>query len=256
VSGNWKMNYDHIAAIRTVQDLGLRLDSADVATVDVSVHPPFVDIRSVQSVLEDRQIPVALGAQHCYFEEEGAFTGEVSPGMLESLSVSYVIVGHSERRRLFGQTDEQVRATVGAVLAHAMTPIVCVGEDEAQRESGEAKEVIARQVSAATEGLPKSQVAGMVIAYEPIWAIGTGNAASPDDAQAGCARVRAIVASQAGEDAAGALRVLYGGSVTGDTTAELIGCKDVDGFLVGGASLRAPEFVSIIRATAPATARR
>jgi triosephosphate isomerase len=256
VSGNWKMNYDHIAAIRTVQDLGLRLDAADVATVDVSIHPPFVDIRSVQSVLEDRQIPAALGAQHCYFEEEGAFTGEVSPGMLESLGVSYVIVGHSERRRLFGQTDEQVRATVRAVLAHGMTPIICVGEDETERDAGETEGVIVRQVGAATEGLSKAQVGGIVVAYEPIWAIGTGNTASPEDAQAGCARIRDVVASGPGEEAAGTLRVLYGGSVTAENTAELSGGKDVDGFLVGGASLRAAEFVSIIRAASPAAARR
>jgi triosephosphate isomerase (TIM) len=256
VSGNWKMHYDHLAAIRTVQDLGLRIDAADVAAVDVSVHPPFVDLRSVQAVLEDRQVPVALGAQHCYFEEEGPYTGEVSPGMLESLGVSYVIVGHSERRRLFGETDEQVRATTAAVLAHGMTPIICVGEDETEREDQKTEDVIGGQVSAATAGLPVSQVAGLVIAYEPIWAIGTGNAASPDDAQAGCAFVRSVVASSAGEAAAGTLRVLYGGSVSGETTAELAAGADVDGFLVGGASLRAPEFVSIIRAAAPVPARR
>jgi triosephosphate isomerase len=256
VSGNWKMNNDHIAAIRTVQDLGLRLDAADVATVDVSIHPPFVDIRSVQSVLEDRQIPVSLGAQHCYFEEEGAFTGEVSPGMLESLDVSYVIVGHSERRRLFGQTDDQIRATVRAVIAHGMTPILCVGEDEGERAGGTTDDVLERQVRAAIEGLSKSQVGSIVIAYEPIWAIGTGNNASPEDAQAGCAQVRSVVASASGEEAAGTLRVLYGGSVSAENTGELAGGKDVDGFLVGGASLRAAEFVSIIRATSPAATRR
>ena len=120
-----------------MQDIGLRLEPADVASVDVSVHPPFVDLRSVQTVLEDRGIPVALGAQHCYYEEQGAFTGEVSPEMLESLGVSYVIVGHSERRRLFGQTDEQVRATVPAVLRHGMMPVICVGEDEDERDRDE-----------------------------------------------------------------------------------------------------------------------
>ena len=152
VSGNWKMNHDHLAAIRTVQDLGMRLDAADVAAVDVSVHPPFTDLRSVQTVLEDRGIPVALGAQHCHFEEEGAFTGEVSPAMLERLGVSYVIVGHSERRRLFGQTDEQVRAIVPAVIWHSMTPLLCVGEDGEERERGETEQVLTGQVTAALEG--------------------------------------------------------------------------------------------------------
>jgi triosephosphate isomerase (TIM) len=256
VSGNWKMHNDHIAAIRTVQDLGLRLDAADVAVVDVSVHPPFVDLRSVQTVLEDRQIPVALGAQHCYYEEEGAFTGEVSPGMLESLGVSYVIVGHSERRRIFGETDEQVHATVPAVLRHGMTPIVCVGEDEAERENGETDEVLTRQVTAAIDGLPNTQVGSLVIAYEPIWAIGTGRTASVDDAQSGCAHVRSVVAGIAGEADASTLRVLYGGSVTAETTPELASADDVDGFLVGGASLRAPEFVAIVRAAAPVRSRR
>jgi triosephosphate isomerase (TIM) len=256
VSGNWKMHNDHLAAIRTVQDLGLRLDAADVAAVDVSVHPPFVDLRSVQAVLEDRQIPVSLGAQHCYHEEEGAFTGEVSPEMLEALGVSYVIVGHSERRRLFGQTDVEVKLTVRAVHSHSMTPILCVGEDEEQREAGETDEVIARQVTAALEGLTTSQIAATVVAYEPIWAIGTGNVASAQDAGSGCGQVRSVVASVAGEDAASSIRVLYGGSVTAETTPELACAPDVDGFLVGGASLRAPEFVAIVRATAPAGVRR
>jgi triosephosphate isomerase len=248
------MNHDHLAAIRTVQDLGMRLDAADVASVDVSVHPPFVDLRSVQTVLEDRGIPVALGAQHCYFEEAGAFTGEVSPGMLESLGVTYVIVGHSERRRLFGQTDDQVRATVPQILTHGMVPIVCVGEDGAERESDQTEEVLTRQVTAALEGLPGTQVGGLVVAYEPVWAIGTGVTASAQDAQSGCAHVRSVVGSVSGATAAATVRVLYGGSVTPDTTAELAACDDVDGFLVGGASLRAPEFVSIVRAAAPAPA--
>jgi len=256
VSGNWKMHHDHLAAIRTVQDLGMRLDAADVAAVDVSVHPPFVDLRSVQTVLEDRGIPVALGAQHCYFEEEGAFTGEVSPAMLERLGVSYVIVGHSERRRLFGQTDEQVRAIVPAVIRHSMTPLVCVGEDGDERERGETEEVLTGQVTAALKGLPAAQVGTMVVAYEPVWAIGTGQTASAQDAQAGCAHVRSVVGEVAGKEAAGSIRVLYGGSVTPDTTPELASGEDVDGFLVGGASLRAAEFVAIVRGAAPARGKR
>jgi triosephosphate isomerase (TIM) len=256
VSGNWKMHNDHLAAIRTVQDLGLRLDPADVAAVDVSVHPPFVDLRSVQTVIEDRQIPVSLGAQHCFHKEEGAFTGEVSPGMLESLGVSFVIVGHSERRRLFSQSDEEVNLTVQAVHLHSMTPILCVGEDESQRDADETAEVINRQVKSAFEGLTVSQVAQSVVAYEPIWAIGTGNTASAQDAGAGCAQVRSVVAEVAGEDAAASVRVLYGGSVTAETTPDLASSRDVDGFLVGGASLRPSEFVDIVRAASPSTVRR
>jgi triosephosphate isomerase len=256
VSGNWKMNNDHLAAIRTVQDIGLRLEPADVASVDVSVHPPFVDLRSVQTVLEDRGIPVALGAQHCYYEEQGAFTGEVSPEMLESLGVSLVIVGHSERRRLFGQTDEEVRLTVPAILRHGMVPVICVGEDEDERGRDETEQVLSRQVTAALEGLPPAQVESLVIAYEPVWAIGTGNAASPEDAQSGCAYVRSVVSGLAGEQAGESVRVLYGGSVTAETASDLVSGKDVDGFLVGGASLRAVEFVAIVRATAPGRGRR
>jgi triosephosphate isomerase len=250
------MNNDHLAAIRTVQDIGMRLDAADVASVDVSIHPPFVDLRSAQTVLEDRGIPVSLGAQHCYFEEEGAFTGEVSPGMLAVLGVTYVIVGHSERRRLFGQTDEQVHQTVPAILRHSMTPILCVGEDAQERERDETNHVLERQVTAALQGLNPSQVAGMVVAYEPIWAIGTGQTAGPEDAQGGCSHIRSVVTAMAGEDAAASIRVQYGGSVTAETAVDLASCKDVDGFLVGGASLRAPEFVAVVRAIVAAGRKR
>lgn len=252
VSGNWKMHNDHLAAIRTVHDLGMRLDAADVASVDVSVHPPFVDLRSVQTVIEDRGIPVALGAQHCHFADEGAFTGEVSPPMLEKLGVTFVIVGHSERRRLFGETDEQVRAIVPSVIRHSMTPVVCVGEDGDERERGETEEIVSGQVTAALKGLPPAQVGAMVVAYEPVWAIGTGQTASAGDAQAGCAHVRVVVSDIAGEEAAASIRILYGGSVSADTAPELISGQDVDGFLVGGASLRPVEFVTIVRGAAPA----
>jgi len=250
------MHNDHLAAIRAVQDLGLRLDAADVASVDVSIHPPFVDLRTVQTVLEDRGIPVSLGAQHCYYEEQGAFTGEISPGMLQSLGVTYVIVGHSERRRLFGQSDDQVRATVPAILSHSMTPMLCVGEDEEERERQETEEVLARQVTSALKGLPSAHVAGMVVAYEPIWAIGTGQTASADDAQSGCSYIRSVAGEVASKEAADSLRILYGGSVTADTASDLASGRDVDGFLVGGASLRAAEFVAIIRAASPKSSKR
>jgi triosephosphate isomerase len=250
VSGNWKMHHDHLQSIRTVQDLGLRIGASDVASLDVSVHPSFTSLRSVQTVIEDRGIPVALGAQHCYHEDQGAFTGEVSPPMLARLGVSLVIVGHSERRQFFAQTDEVVAATLRAVLRHAMTPIVCVGETEEEREDGETETRLSTQVSAALKGLPGEQVAGLVIAYEPIWAIGTGRTATAEDAQAACAHIRGVVGELAGADAAGAVRIQYGGSVRPENAAELLGQPDVDGALVGGASLDAATFAAIVAAAA------
>jgi len=250
VSGNWKMHHDHVAAIRLVQDIGLRLEPADTQNVDLSVHPPFTDLRSVQTVLEDRRIPVVLGAQHCHSEDQGAFTGEVSAPMLARLGVRFVIVGHSERRHLFGQTDEEVAMRVRAVLRHDMTPVLCVGETEGERADGHTDAVLERQTRAALGGLSPAQVGGMVIAYEPVWAIGTGNTATPDDAQAGARLVRELVRSLAGEEAAAQVRIQYGGSVRPDNAAELMAEADVDGFLVGGASLEAPSFVEIARAAA------
>jgi triosephosphate isomerase len=241
------MHHDHLQSIRTVQDLGLRLTPADVGPLDVSVHPPFTDLRSVQTVLEDRAIPVALGAQHCFSEDQGAFTGEVAPPMLARLGVTYVIVGHSERRQLFGQTDEQVADTLRAVLRHAMTPIVCIGETEEEREAGETEARLATQATAALKGLPADQTAGLVLAYEPIWAIGTGATATGADAQLACAHIRGLVASVAGDEASQAIRIQYGGSVRPENTAELMGQRDIDGLLVGGASLEAATFAAIIR---------
>ncbi len=250
VSGNWKMHHDHLQSIRTVQDLGLRLGAADVASLDVSVHPTFTSLRSVQTVIEDRAIPVALGAQHCYHEDQGAFTGEVAPPMLARLGVSLVIVGHSERRQFFGQTDDVVAATLRAVIRHAMTPIVCVGETEEEREDGETEARLTAQTTAALKGLPAEQVAGLVIAYEPIWAIGTGRTATAEDAQSACAHIRAVVAEVTGAEAAGALRIQYGGSVRPENAAELLRQPDVDGALVGGASLEAATFAAIVQAAA------
>ena len=250
VSGNWKMHHDHLQSIRTVQDLGLRLGPAEVAGIDVSVHPTFTSLRSVQTVVEDRAIPVALGAQHCHHDDKGAYTGEVAPPMLARLGVSYVIVGHSERRQLFGQTDEVVAATARAVLRHDMTPIVCVGETLDEREDGDTEARLRAQTSAALHGLAAEQVAGLVVAYEPIWAIGTGNTATAEDAQRACAHIRAVVGELAGEEAAGALRIQYGGSVRPDNAEELLSQPDVDGALVGGASLEAVDFAAIVAGAA------
>lgn len=256
MSGNWKMHHDHLEAIRTVQELGLRLTAADLAAIDVSVHPPFTDLRSVATVIDDRGIGVFLGAQHCYSEDSGAFTGEVAPPMLARLGVSYVIVGHSERRQLFGQTDEQVAATLRGVLRSSMTPIVCVGETEAEREEGVTKERLSAQTATVLGGLPERQVASLVIAYEPIWAIGTGRTATAEDAQEACGHIRAVVEDLASGEAAAGLRIQYGGSVRPDNTSELMAEPDVDGLLVGGASLEASSFSAIVRNAAETVAAR
>ncbi len=250
VSGNWKMHHDHIEALHTVRDLGLRLKPEDVALLDVSVHPPFTDLRTVQTLVEKEHLPLALGAQHCSDQDAGAFTGEVSPRFLARLGTAYTIVGHSERRTLFGMTDETVASTLRAVLRHDMTPIVCVGETEEQRAAGRTEAVLEEQVLAALTGLEPEVVAGLVVAYEPIWAIGTGNSATAIDAEDACVFIRSLVGKLGGDEAAAAVRIQYGGSVNGENAADLMAEPDVDGLLVGGASLDAGKFTDIIRATA------
>lgn len=247
ISGNWKMHHNHFEAIQAVQKLHYRLDKDDHEAVEVSVHPPFTDIRSIQTIIESDKMSIRIGAQNCHWEDQGAFTGEVAPPMLAKLSVSHVIVGHSERRELFGETDEQVNKKVRAVLAHAMTPIMCCGETLEEREAGEAEAKVDRQVRAGLAGLSAEQVASSVVAYEPIWAIGTGKTATPDDAQAMCAHVRSVVSSEFGAEAANSVRIQYGGSVKPGNIAELMARPDIDGALVGGASLDADEFAAIVQ---------
>ena len=247
ISGNWKMHHNHFDAIALVQKLAYLLTKDDFAEADVSVHPPFTDLRSIQTLLDADRIDISLGAQHCYFEERGAYTGEVSPHFLEKLNVEYVIVGHSERRELFHQTDEIVERTLVAILRHHMTPILCVGETLGEREAGETLAKIHLQTRAALHGLAPEQVAGLVIAYEPIWAIGTGRTASAADAQEACGAIRALVADLHGADAAAGVRIQYGGSVKPDNAAELMAQPDIDGALVGGASLEADSFAAICR---------
>ncbi|MGD9996257.1 MAG: triose-phosphate isomerase, partial [Ilumatobacteraceae bacterium] len=193
ISGNWKMNLNHFEAIQTVQKLSYLLGKDDLLAVDVSVHPPFTDIRSVQTVIDADKLDFALGAQHCHWEDKGAFTGEVSPVFLAKLGVQYVICGHSERRELFGETDEMVAKKVAAIQRHGMTPIMCVGETLTEREAGETEGKVLGQVRAGLAGRSPEQIGAMVIAYEPIWAIGTGRNATADDAQHVCAAIRATV---------------------------------------------------------------
>ena len=247
ISGNWKMNLNHFEAIQTVQKLHYSLPKEVYDKVDVSVHPPFTDIRSVQTVIEADDLELLLGAQHCHFEEKGAFTGEVSPLFLAKLDVKLVVCGHSERRDVFGETDEMVNLKVKAILRHGMTPIMCCGESLAERESGETEAKVLGQVAAGLAGVKGDQVAGMVIAYEPIWAIGTGRTATADDAQSMCRAIRNAVAAQFGAEAAASVRIQYGGSVKAGTTSELMAQPDVDGALVGGASLDPDEFSRIVQ---------
>src|SRR5947209_3471116 len=199
ISGNWKMNHNHLDAIQVVQKLSYRLTSADYDAVDVSVHPAFTALRSIQTLIDADRIPIALGAQNCYWEDSGAYTGEVSPPMLAKLNVSYVIVGHSERREIFDETDEDVRKKLEAVFKHGMTPIVCVGETEEEREAGSTESKVTGQVEAAVTGLPAEQMERLVIAYEPIWAIGTGKTADPDDAQETIGLIRRVGRSLPGD---------------------------------------------------------
>ncbi len=247
ISGNWKMHHNHLEAIQVVQKLSFRLTRDDYEAVDVSVHPPFTNLRSIQTLLDADDVPIALGAQNCHTETHGAYTGEVSPTMLAKLGVAYCIVGHSERRELFGETDDVVRRKLEAVVAAGMTPIVCVGETLAEREAGTTEAKVAGQVRAALGDLPAEQAASLVIAYEPIWAIGTGRTATPEDAQATIGLVRRVVGEVQGPGVAGRVRIQYGGSVKSSNAAELMAQPDIDGALVGGASLDPDEFALIVQ---------
>jgi triosephosphate isomerase len=241
------MHHTHLDAIAMVQKLSYLLTDADYDAVDVSVHPAFTALRSIQTLLDADRIPISLGAQNCYWEPKGAFTGEISPHMLAKLDVAFVIIGHSERRQLFGETDEGVNRKAKAVLAAGMTPIICCGETLEERQAGSTESKCLGQVETGLEGLTTEQVAGLVLAYEPIWAIGTGVVATPEDAQAVIGAIRGQVQRQHGATAAAGVRIQYGGSVKPSNIAELMSKPDIDGALVGGASLEADEFSRIVR---------
>jgi len=249
ISGNWKMNLNHFEALQLVQKLSYNLTTADHAAVDVTVHPPFTDLRTVQTAIDSDKMKLQLGAQNCHWEDKGAYTGEVSPGMLAKLHIRWVIVGHSERRQIFGETDDWVLKKLHAVLDSGMAPIVCVGETLEEREMGATEAKVEGQVRSALAHSSPEVAAGLVFAYEPIWAIGTGRTATPDDAQSTCSLVRRVVGEVAGTEAAASVRVQYGGSVKASNAAALLGQPDVDGLLVGGASLDADEFASIVAAS-------
>jgi len=246
IAGNWKMHATHLEAIQMVQKLSYRLDPGDYERVEIVVCPPFTALRSVQTVIEADHLLLRLGAQNCYWEEQGAYTGEISAPMLAALSVSHVIVGHSERRQLFGETDSDVNRKLTAVLANDMTPILCCGETEQEREAGQTEELVGSQVRLGLSGVAAADVAGLAVAYEPIWAIGTGRTASADDAAAVAGHIRDTIRAEHG-DAADEVRILYGGSVNPGNIAGFMAKTDVDGALVGGASLDPDTFASVVR---------
>jgi triosephosphate isomerase len=247
ISGNWKMHNTHLDAIAGVQKLAYSLSPADYERAEVSVHPPFTSLRSVQTLLDADEVPIALGAQNVYPAESGPFTGEISPLMLAKLNVRYVIVGHSERRQLFGETDAFVNQKLLAVQKHGMTPILCVGETLAEREEGGTESKVVGQLEGAFQGVSPEAASNVVIAYEPIWAIGTGQTASPLDAQAVCSEVRSWLAKRFDMGLARKVRVQYGGSVTPTNIGDLMAEEDIDGALVGGASLDVERFAHIVR---------
>jgi triosephosphate isomerase len=247
MAGNWKMHYTHLEAIQVVQKLSYRLEDRDYREVEIVVCPAFTALRSVQTVLESDRIPIRLGSQNVYWKDQGAFTGEVSPPMLAKLNVSYVIVGHSERRQLLGETDEMVNQKLKAVLKHEMTPILCVGETLEEREAGRTDERVDSQTRAAFAGVRSPGASLAVLAYEPIWAIGTGRNATPEDANATIAVIRATLRDLYNAETAATIRILYGGSVKPGNIADLMAMPEIDGALVGGASLDPDEFSRVIR---------
>jgi triosephosphate isomerase len=249
IAGNWKMNLTHFDAIKLTQQLGYELGGRDVARVEVVLCPPFTSLRTVQTLIESDDYEFGLGAQNMHWEADGAFTGEVSASMLKALRVRYVILGHSERREHFGESDDVVNRKVKAAFAAGLVPIMCCGETEAEREAGDTNSKVERQVRRGLEGLSSQRLENVVLAYEPIWAIGTGRTATPDDAQATISFIRGVVAQVAGDSAAATVRILYGGSVKAGNAASLTGRPDVDGALVGGASLDAGEFAAIVKTT-------
>lgn len=249
MAGNWKMNMDHLEGIHLVQSLAMELTDThfDYSKVDVVVIPPFTDIRSVQTVVDGDDLQIAYGAQDVSVHESGAYTGEVSATMLKKLGCKYVVVGHSERREYHGESDALVGQKAKAALGKEMTPIICCGEGLEVRKAGQHVPHVLAQIDGALEGFSAEEAKKVVIAYEPIWAIGTGEVATPEDAQEVCGAIRGRLAELYDQSVADVVRVLYGGSVKPDNVGEIMAQPDVDGALVGGASLKAQDFASICR---------
>ena len=245
IAGNWKMNLNHLEAISLVQKIAFSLPEKYFDKVDVTVIPPFTDIRSVQTLIEGDKLLLTFGAQDVSAEDKGAFTGEISGSMLAKLGCTFVVVGHSERRTLHSEDDAVVLAKTKAALKNGLTPIVCIGEGLNIREAGEHVAYNVAQLRGSLEGLSADDIAKVVIAYEPVWAIGTGRVASASDAQEVCGAIREELKSLSSDEVAAGVRVLYGGSVNAKNVGEIVGQPDVDGALVGGASLKADEFATL-----------
>ena len=249
MAGNWKMNLTHPEAVALVQKLAWILSDKkhDYARTEVAVIPPFTDLRSVQTMVDGDRLSIRYGAQDVSVHDSGAYTGEISATMLAKLGCSYVVAGHSERRQYHGETDEIVNAKARQAVSAEMTPIVCVGEGLEVRRAGEQVPYTLAQLDGSLAGLTPQEIGALVVAYEPVWAIGTGEVATPDDAQEVCAAIRERIRGTAGDDAADGCRILYGGSVKAANIAGIMAQPDVDGALVGGASLQAEEFGGICR---------
>src|SRR3954468_10319593 len=249
MAGNWKMNLTHPEAVALVQKLAWILADKkhDHARTEVAVIPPYTDLRSVQTLVDGDRLAIRYGAQDVSVHDSGAYTGEISATMLAKLGCTYVVVGHSERREHHGETDETVNAKARQAATAGMTPIVCVGEGLDVRKAGEQVAYTLAQVDGSLAGFSAEQIASLVVAYEPVWAIGTGEVATPDDAQEVCAAIRSRLRETAGDEAAARCRILYGGSVKAANIAGIMAQADVDGALVGGASLQAEEFGGICR---------
>jgi triosephosphate isomerase len=247
VAGNWKMHNSHFEAIALTQKLAFELKDKDFDAADVAVLPPFTALRSVQTLIDGDKLRLAYGAQDVSPHDDGAYTGDVSGRMLAKLGCHYVLAGHSERRRYHGEDDALINAKVKAALRHGITPVLCVGETLEVRQAGEAIGHTVGQLDGGLDGLSGEQVAGLVVAYEPVWAIGTGEVATPEDAQEVCGAIRGRISAVHGDEAAASARILYGGSVKSENMAAIMAQPDIDGGLVGGASLDAREFVRICR---------
>jgi triosephosphate isomerase len=247
MAGNWKMTLNHLEAIALVQKLAFSLTDKDLDAVEVAVLPPFTDIRSVQTLIDGDKYRLAYGAQDVSAHEKGAYTGEISAAMLAKLGCTYAVIGHSERRQHHREDEPLVNAKVKQALAHDVTPILCVGEPLEVRQEGRQVEHALAQLGGALGGVPAGQARSLVIAYEPVWAIGTGEVATPEDAQEVCAAIRTKLAELYTGDLADGVRILYGGSVKSSNVAGIMAQTDVDGALVGGASIDAEEFVAICR---------
>ncbi|MFE3326308.1 triose-phosphate isomerase [Streptomyces sp. NPDC059176] len=247
MAGNWKMNLNHLEAIAHVQKLAFALSDKDYGAVEVAVLPPFTDLRSVQTLVDGDKLKIKYGAQDISAHDSGAYTGEVAGPMLAKLKCTYVAVGHSERRQYHGETDELCNAKVKAAYRNGLTPILCVGEGLEVRKAGQQVQYTLTQLDGGLKDVPAEQAESIVIAYEPVWAIGTGEVATPEDAQEVCGAIRGRLAELYSQDVADKIRIQYGGSVKAGNVGAIMAQPDVDGALVGGAALDADEFVKIVR---------